>query len=128
MMVKKKNPVMGLRPQQRNLRLVFRFQPRIRLNNLKTSLGFPCLHHRFYLSVFDADVFQNQYFISKKCIKLRKTTILTEYIALIHSNFMDLNRNCKEHVLLFGKVNVHSINISFDMIVYTLTKIFHSDH
>ena len=40
--------MMGLRPLQGNLRLVFRLfslmlsKPRIRLNNLKTSLRFPC--------------------------------------------------------------------------------------
>ena len=50
------------------------------------------------------------------------------YVAVMQPYFMHLNRNCKQLVPFFGIVYVHLINVSFDMIVYTLTEIIHVDH
>ena len=44
----------------------------------------------------------------------------------MHSYFMHLNRNCKQHTLVLCIVNVHFMNINSDITVYTLTEIFRS--
>ena len=49
------------------------------------------------------------------------------YVALMHSYFMHFKRNSKHPVLLEGILNVHFMNIGFDIIVNALAGIFHAD-
>ena len=50
------------------------------------------------------------------------------YNDLMQSYFMHLDRNFKQAVFLLGMLNVFFMNISFDVIVNTLTEIFNTDH